>query len=236
MAATAAPTVATAAARQTEAAPAAPTRAVATATPENVATAPTPTELPGSWALAYAPVPWAVDCDDDIAWNGYRVPELGDACVPGLLTQRCLDATIVADFYGALSSYAPGVMEAMERRWGIPAGRGVALMSCRYVGATVWLRVPGVHTDWQGPYFVADCSAPAHRYVHLAVQGLAAEVGASTAAEWGIAAAGRVDVHMGPAPPGGAWHGVNLARWWAANRLEWEKGWLLAAGPGEETR
>jgi hypothetical protein len=180
---------------------------------------PEPGQPPGYYALAYAPVPWEIDCTNTWAWDGYLLPEFGGYCVPGILSQEALNGTIPRDFYGALSSYAPGVMERLEGTQGVPGGRGVALLPCGYMGYTVWLRIPG--GDWLGPFTVVDCGSPRHRFYHMSVVGLAAEIGYGLAQTW-VPAAPRVDVRIGRRPT--SWHGVNLAQWWIENQLQWEDG------------
>lgn len=121
-----------------------------------------------------------------------------------------------------MSSYAAGVMEAQLRHRKIPEGRykdGVALMSCAYIYETVWLRRPGF--GWDGPFVVVDCSQKNHMYYHYVGMGLVVEVGYKTVERWGAAVLQRVDVHIGPGPPGG-WAGVYLPQWWLHNKLEWE--------------
>ena len=184
-----------------------------------------PESPPGYYALEYVPVPWEIDCTNEWAWDGYSLPELGDYCVPGVLSQDAPNGAIPRDFYGSLSSYAPGVMERLERLQGVLAGRGVALLPCGYMGYTVWLRIPG--ENWRGPFTVVDCGSPRHRFYHMAVMGLAAEIGYDLAQTRTLSAP-RVDVRIGQRP--GAWHGVNLAQWWIENSLAWEDGYGLLGG------
>lgn len=187
----------------------------------------------GYWALAEHPVPWEINCENEVAWDGYLSPELGEGvCIPGLLSQPSMNRALPANHYGALSSYAEGIMERIEDNRGIARGHGIALMDCNLVGNTAWLRVPGLHNGFQGPFTVADCSNPAHRFFQIAGMGLVAEVGYTTAERWGIRAADRVDVAIGGGRPNGAtWQGVRLALWWVDNALEWEDGFGTFGGP-----
>lgn len=177
---------------------------------------------PGYYALAFAPVSWEIDCTDEVAWNGYIFPALDYYCTPGLLTKDSLNARFPRDFYGALSSYAPGIMEIMESRARVARGHGVALTTCGMMGYTVWLRLPG--ENWRGPFTVVDCSQQAGVFYHIAAVGLAVEVGYTVGQAW-TPAAPRVDVHVGGRPS--AWDGICLADWWVQNALEWEDGYGL---------
>ena len=152
---------------------------------------------------------WEVNCDNEVAWDGYIVPDFDDYCVPGLLSQDALNAQFPRDFYGVMSSYGPYAMDLMEDRAGVRRGHGVALTTCGMMGYTVWLRIPG--ENWRGPFTVVDCGAPAHTFYQIAEQGLAVEIGYLAAQTW-VPAAPRVDVRIGPRS--GAWDGVYLARWW----------------------
>jgi hypothetical protein len=151
---------------------------------------------PGYYALNSVPVPWRINCTNAWAWDGFIAPDL-DYCVPGILSQNTLNARFPRDFYGSLSSYAPGVMEEMEDHMGVTRGRGVALTTCGMMGYTVWLRISG--ESWRGPFTVVDCGAPAHTFYHIAVMGLAAEIGYETGRIW-VSAANRVDIHIGSYP------------------------------------
>jgi hypothetical protein len=105
-------------------------------------------------------------------------------------------------------------------------------MSCQLIGRTVWLRVPGIHSAFQGPFTVVDCGAPQHMFFHIAGMGLAAEIGWTTAQQWGIAAAPRVDVSIGGSRPNAAtWQGVDLAQWWVRWSLQWEDAYGIYGGP-----
>ncbi len=209
-----------------------------TASPTPTATqTPTPTLTPSptlppyyqDWAKADYGPPWEINCSDEPYWNGY---DQGDwalhFCVPGMITDAAYHFNSPTDHYGLLSSYAPGVMEAQVRHRGLePGTRGVALMSCNEIGQKVWLRPDG--RDWDGPFVVVDCSQKNHLYYHMVGMGLAAEVGAETAAKWGFARADRVDVHLGGSRPGD-WNGVYLAYYWVQNALEFERAelWVTA--------
>ena len=174
--------------------------------------------IPQDWP----PPPWRVNCDNEVAWDGYIVPDFDNYCVPGLLSQNSLNAQFPRDFYGVMSSYGPYAMDLMEDRAGVRRGRGVALTTCGMMGYTVWLRIPG--GNWRGPFTVVDCGAPAHLYYQIVEQGLAAEIGYLTAQSW-VPAASRVDVHIGSYPS--SWHGAYIRRWWINNALEWETGYGL---------
>ena len=185
---------------------------------------PEPTGTPvDQWALDVVPPPWPVDCTDDVAWNGYIVPDFGDYCVPGILSQDTLNAQFPRSFYGVLSSYGQYAMEIMEDRAGVRRGHGVALTTCGQMGFTVWLRIPG--EAWRGPFRVVDCGAPAHLFHQVVIDGLVAEISWTAAQTW-VPAATRVDVQIG-SYPGNGWDGVYLASWWVANALRWEDGYGL---------
>ena len=195
----------------------------ATARPTRTAT-PEPTETPaGQWALEVVPPPWPVNCDNEWAWDGYRVPDFDGYCVPGVLSRRTLNIQFPSEFYGVLSSYGPYAMEFMEDRAGVRRGTGVALMTCGMMGYTVWLRIPG--EAWRGPFKVVDCGAPAHTFYQVAIQGLVAEVGYTVGQTWHPVAA-RVDVRIGSYPSAN-WDGVYLASWWVHEALAWEDGYGL---------
>ena len=185
---------------------------------------PEPTGTPvDQWALDVVPPPWPVDCDNEVAWDGYRVPDFGGYCVPGILSQHTLNIQFPRDFYGVLSSYGPYAMEVMEDREGVRRGHGVALTTCGMMGYTVWLRLPG--EAWRGPFTVVDCGAQAHTFYQIAVQGLAVEVGYTVGQTW-TPASSRVDVRLG-SYPGADWDGLYLAHWWVDNALRWETGYPL---------
>ena len=176
--------------------------------------------IPQDWP---PPPPWRVNCDNEVAWDGYIVPDFDNYCVPGLLSQNSLNAQFPRDFYGVMSSYGPYAMDLMEDRAGVRRGRGVALTTCGMMGYTVWLRIPG--ENWRGPFTVVDCGAPAHTFYQIAEQGLAVEIGYLAAQDW-VPAAPRVDVRIGSYPPAN-WQGVYLRNWWVRNALEWETGYGL---------
>jgi len=197
--------------------------ATAQSTPTPTVT-PEPTETPvGQWALEVVPPPWPVNCDNEWAWDGYRVPDFDGYCVPGILSRRTLNIQFPSEFYGVLSSYGPYAMEFMEDRAGVRRGTGVALTTCGMMGYTVWLRIPG--EAWRGPFTVVDCGAPAHTFYQVAIQGLVAEVGYTVGQTWHPAAA-RVDVRIGSYPSAN-WNGNCLASWWVHEALAWEDGYGL---------
>lgn len=196
--------------------------ATITLTPSVTPTGPIPYT---DWARdAYGP-PWEVDCDDEEVENGYRLPSWAlEFCVPGLITYEASWFDSPADFYGLMSSYAEGMMEAQLERHKIPEGKyldGVALMSCGDVGKTVWLRRPG--EGWEGPFIAVDCSQQNHLYYHLVGMGLVVEIGYKTVEDWGVKVLQRIDVHLGGGRPG-PWNGVYYPYWWIENKLEWDKG------------
>lgn len=208
----------------------------ATATPSPTAI-PEPTETlvpaerpPGYWALEEHPVTWEINCENEWAWDGFLLPEFGNYCNPGVLSGETITETFIRNHWGALSSYAPGVMEGIEDSEGVARGHGVTLMSCQLIGYTVWLRVPGIHDGFQGPFTVVDCSRPEHLFYHVAGMGLVAEVGYATAERWGIRAAPRVDVAIGRRPNGSTWRGVNLTEWWVGT-IEWEDAFGIYGAP-----
>ncbi len=197
-----------------------------TATPTST---PTPTTTPtgpapyNDWARARFGPPWEVDCTDEAIENGYIQGSWArDFCVPGLITRESYWHTHPPDFYGLMSSYAAGVMEAQLAHRGIKESSykdGIAIMSCAYIGHTAWLRRPGF--GWDGPIVIVDCSQKNHMYYHYVGMGLVVEVGYKTVERWGAKVLQRVDVHIGPGPPGG-FAGVYLPEWWVVNKLEWE--------------
>lgn len=201
--------------------------ATPTATPTSTPTAtptltPTPTGPPAytDWAVEKFGPPWTVNCDDDNPDNGFRLPSWANGfCVPGPVTRDSQWFRSPNDYYGLMSSYADGVMEAQVayRGWDSDV-EGVALMSCDYIGSTVWLRAGG---GWKGPFRVADCSGRNHIYYHMVGMGLAVEVSHDAALKYfGALVLPRIDVHIGSGPPG-AWSGVRLADWWVVNALHW---------------
>lgn len=178
------------------------------------------------WASERFGVDWDVNCEDQDAWpwDGFRMPAYGlYFCVPGMISKDAWYFDTPADHFGTLSSYAPGVMEANLQHQGFNAREnyGVALMSCKHIGESVWLRVPG-EIDWQGPFIVVDCSQRNHLYYHMVGMNLAAEIDYRLAAEWDIFRAFRVDVHIGEDRPSDDWQGVSIGEWWVENALEFE--------------
>ena len=182
----------------------------------------TPTAV-DQWALDAVPPSWPVNCENEVAWDGYRVPDFDGYCVPGILSQETLNAQFPRSFYGVLSSYAQYAMEIQEDRHGVRRGHGVALTTCGQMGFTVWLRLPG--EAWRGPFTVVDCGAPAHLFHQIVVDGLAVEISWTAAQTW-VPAAQRVDVQIG-AYPGGGWDGAYVATWWVHEALAWEDGYGL---------
>src|SRR3972149_258079 len=78
---------------------------------------PTPTASPTrqvaytDWAREKFGPPWQVDCEDDKPENGYRLPAWARGfCVPGLITYEAWWYDSPNDFYGLMSSHAPGHM------------------------------------------------------------------------------------------------------------------------------
>lgn len=191
-----------------------------THTPTPTPTGPIPYE---DWAVEKYGPSWEVDCGNDNIFDGYKQGAWArDFCVPGLITFDAYRHTQPADFYGLMTSYGFGVMEAQLKHRGIPEGKfkdGVALMSCEYIYRTVWLRRPG--HGWDGPFVVVDCSQKNHMYYHYVGMGLVVEVGFKTTERWGVRVLPRIDVHIGPGKPGG-WSGVYLPYYWVENKLEWE--------------
>ena len=189
-----------------------------THTPTLTPTGPRPYE---DWAVDQYGPPWDVDCDNEDIYDGYKQGAWArDFCVPGIITQDAYWHTHPPTFYGLMSSYGPGVMEAQLRHRKIDEGKykdGIALMSCAYIGHTAWLRRPGF--GWDGPFVVVDCSQKNHMYYHYVGMGLVVEVGYKTTERWGAKVLQRVDVHIGPSPGGS---GIYLPYWWVENKLEWE--------------
>lgn len=183
---------------------------------------PTPTAI-DQWAVDVVPPPWTVNCENEVAWDGYIVPDFDHYCVPGILSQATLNAQFPHSFYGVLSSYGQYAMEIQEDRHGVRRGHGVALTTCGQMGFTVWLRIPG--EAWRGPFTVVDCGAPAHLFHQIVVDGLAVEISWTAAQTW-VPAATRVDVQIG-SYPGPGWDGLYLAAWWVDNALRWEDGYGL---------
>lgn len=209
--------------------------AIPTSTPSPTPTntpSPTPTITPSptptnpaaytDWAVERFGPPWAVNCENDDPRDGFKLPSWANGfCVPGLVTRSSQWFRSPNDYYGLMSSYADGVMEAQVAHRGYNPNEveGVALMSCDYIGETVWLRPYG--SGWSGPFKVVDCSGRNHIYYHMVGMGLAVEVSNKQAKKFGALVLPRVDVHIGSGRPG-AWSGVRLADWWVANVLEWE--------------
>jgi len=192
---------------------------------------PTPTDTPPpkyplpypDWAVENYGPPWTVNCANEAVEDGYDQGDWArNFCTPGLITYDAWWYDSPRDFYGLMSSYAPGIMEAQVRAKGYDDGevRGVALMSCGDIGKTVWLR-PSGRSSWSGPFKVVDCSQRGHFYYHVVGMGLVVEVGYKQTERWGFRTAGRIDVHIGSGAPG-AWSGVYYPYWWAENRLAFE--------------
>lgn len=203
-----------------------------TATPTITPSAtPTPTEtippkypLPyPDWAVEDYGPPWTVNCENEDPNDGYLQGAWArDFCTPGFITREGQWYTSPVDFYGVMSSYAEGVMEAQVAYRKLPEGtKGVALMSCADIGKKVWLRPPGF--GWTGPFIAVDCSQRNHMYYHQVGMGLAVEVGFEQTQKWGFRTKGTIDVHIGAGPPG-AYNPVYLGYWWVENALEWHWG------------
>ncbi len=189
-----------------------------TVTPTVSPTGPAPYQ---DWVSERYRPPWTVDCSNEAVEDGYiQGAWARDFCVPGLITLNAYRYKSPNDFYGLMSSYAAGVMEAQVKHRGLPEGtRGIALMGCSEIGEKVWLRPAG--GKWDGPFIVVDCSQKNHLYYHMVGMGLAVEVGFKQTERWGARVLQRVDVHIGPGKPGG-WSGVYLPYWWIENALQWE--------------
>ncbi len=193
-------------------------------TPTDTLTPPPKGPLPyPDWAVEKYGPSWTVNCENDDLNDGYKQGAWArDFCVPGYITREGQWYEGPVDFYGVMSSYAPGVMEAQVAYRRLPEGtRGVALMSCGDIGKTVWLRPPGM--GWQGPFIAVDCSQRNHMYYHQVGMGLVVEVGFEQTEKWGFRTSGYIGVHIGSGPPG-AYNPVYLAYWWTENVLEWQWG------------
>lgn len=211
--------------------------ATSTPTPTNTPSpthtpTPTPTEttppkypLPyPDWAVEDYGPPWTVNCDNEDLNDGYKQGAWArDFCTPGYITREGQWFDSPTDFYGVMSSYAAGVMEAQVAYRKLPEGtRGVALMSCGDIGKKVWLRPP--NHGWEGPFIAVDCSQRNHMYYHVVGMGLVVEVGFKQTEKWGFRTAGHIDVHIGGGPPGGSYDPVYYGYWWVENQLEWQWG------------
>jgi hypothetical protein len=140
--------------------------------------------------------------------------------VPGYITRDAWWFDSPLNFYGVMSSYAEGVMEAQVAHRKLPTGtRGVALMSCGDIGKKVWLRPQGM--QWEGPFIVVDCSQRNHMYYHIVGMGLVVEVGFAQTEKWGFRTANYIEVAIGRS---GGGPGVYYGYWWVENRLEWQWG------------
>lgn len=194
----------------------------ATSTPES----PTPSKFPlpyPDWAVEDYGPPWEVNCENDGPNDGYDQGDWSrNFCTPGYITREGQFFDSPTDFYGVMSSYAPGIMEAQVAHRKLPEGtRGVALMSCGDIGKKVWLRPPD--RSWEGPFISVDCSQRNHMYYHVVGMGLVVEVGFKQTEKWGFRTAGHIDVHIGGGPPG-AYDPVYYGYWWVENQLEWQWG------------
>ena len=195
-----------------------------TATPTLTPTTPPKYPLPyPDWAVEDYGPPWTVNCENENLNDGYKQGTWArDFCVPGFITREGQWYQSPPDFYGVMSSYAPGIMEAQVAYRKLPEGtRGVALMSCANIGKKVWLRPSGM--NWQGPFIAVDCSQRNHMYYHQVGMGLVVEVGYEQTVKWGFRTKSYIDVHIGGGPPG-AYNPVYLAYWWTENALEWSWG------------
>lgn len=195
-----------------------------TPTPEPTATPPPKYPLPyADWAVEDYGPPWEVNCENENLNDGYKQGAWArDFCTPGYITREGQWYEPPTDFYGVMSSYAPGVMEAQVAHRKLPEGtRGVALMSCANIGKKVFLRPQG--RGWEGPFIAVDCSQRNHMYYHQVGMGLVVEIGYKQTEKWGFRTAGRIDVHIGSGAPG-AYDPVYLGYWWVENALEWQWG------------
>ena len=189
-----------------------------TPTPQPTTPAKYPLPYP-DWAVKDYGPPWEVNCEDEAIENGYDQGDWSrNFCTPGLITYDAWWFDSPRNFYGVMSSYAPGVMEAQVAHRKLPEGtRGVALMSCGDIGKKVWLRPEGM--SWDGPFIVVDCSQHNHMYYHVVGMGLVVEVGFKQTQKWGFRTAGYIEVAIGSS---GGGPGFYYPYWWVENKLEWE--------------
>lgn len=141
-------------------------------------------------------------------------------CTPGSVTYDAWMCRSPGYFYGAMSSYAPGVMEMMEDKKGVPRGQGITVMSCGDLGRQAWIRFSSKQ-NWIGPFTVVDCSMPEHLYYNVVNVGIVAEIGNLTVEKLGIRAAGYVEVGLGGRPSDETkWH---YRSWWMSNCMEFKE-------------
>lgn len=177
-------------------------------------TTPAPTSaLDPSWGIE---VPWDVNCENDNPYDGY---ENQGYCVPGWVSWESSHFRNPRGFAGAMSSYAPGVMQIVCANRGLPCGnyRGVAaVMGCGNLGHTAYLRRPG--GEWYGPLLIVDCTGQKDAFVNILVKQIAIEVDYETAMKLGARTIGWVEVRVNSGGVAGAYD-MALSWWWKTYML-----------------
>lgn len=154
----------------------------------------------------------------DTPLNGYYDHQ--GRYVPGYVSNRTWFMAYPPNSYGRAVFYGPGVMEATAHWRELSLHGyldGVALMSCRHIGETVWLKRVG--NGWEGPFLVADCPRRGDQYSAVVYTDEVVEVGWQTAVRWRMArwVGGaqkyrvrnwyeEVHVWLGDSPPDHPWH------------------------------
>lgn len=132
--------------------------------------------------------------DDDSLLNGYYWYD--GNWVPGLITVGTWFTATPAYTSGGAVFYGPNVMEGTARWRGMPLEGyldGIAMMSPADIGATVWIRRPGL--PWEGPYLVVDTAGRIDAYPVVTHRREVIEVGFQTALRWGMVEGGDSGWH-----------------------------------------
>lgn len=193
-----------------EVAPALPvnTPVAATATASS-----TPTSTPKPTMTASPtpiPIPTPTALNNGYFWHGHWIPG-----VVSFKTQQLSTPSLIV---GVADSYGPGMMELVAdntgRYYGSEYVGAVALMLCSDVGSSVWLQRPG--GDFEGPFYVMDCSRPVDLYGIIVYSGIVVEVDYNTAVRWGTFVVPGVVVSK--LPPGQInGEPVNFRSWFLSN-------------------
>lgn len=130
----------------------------------------------------------SAQCDpssnDSQPWNGY-CDRWGNQ-VPGLITNDFWMTSAPEHFYGKMTFYAYGAMDATAEYRGISYNDcigGVSLMSPNDIGRKVWIKIDG---EWYGPFCSVDCARRGDIYSIIVIREEAVEVNIRFAEEMGM--------------------------------------------------